>query len=94
MFLTHTDSRNKSQQILSPDIVRVLTELFLSVEDLSKEWGVSQELMVETLTKEGLSRWLEKGISNVAFVSVALGIDNTASRMFIEEKVWLLLLPG
>lgn len=64
------------------------------MEDLSKEWGVSQELMVETLTKEGLSRWLEKGISNVAFVSVALGIDNTASRMFIEEKVWLLLLPG
>ncbi len=82
-----SDSRNKSQQSLSPDIVRVLTELFLCVENLSKDWGISQELMVETLTKEGLNRWLEKGISNVAFVSLALGLDNLASKTFIEEKV-------
>ena len=65
----------------------MLTELFLSVENLSEEWGISQELMVETLTKEGLNKWLEKGISNVAFVSLALGIDNLAARTFTEEKV-------
>lgn len=43
--------------------------------------------MVETLTKEGLNRWLEKGISNVAFVSLALGLENAASNAFIQEKV-------
>ena len=86
-FPRSIDSRTKTQRGLSPDIVRVLTELFLCVENLSKEWGISQELMVETLTKEGLNRWLEKGISNVAFVSLALGIDNLAARTFKEEKV-------
>ncbi len=44
--------------------------------------------MLETLTKEGLNRWLEKGISNVAFVSLALGLDNTAASTFTEEKVF------
>ena len=43
--------------------------------------------MIETLTKEGLGTWLEKGISNVAFLSLGLGLDNTASRAFIEAKV-------
>ena len=43
--------------------------------------------MVETLTKEGLNSWLEKGISNVAYVSIALGLDNLASDTFIQEKV-------
>ena len=65
----------------------MLTELFLSVENLSKDWGVSQDLMIETLTREGLNTWLEKGIGNVAFTSIALGLDNTASRAFIEAKV-------
>ena len=36
------DERNKAQQSLSPDVVRVLTELFLCVENLSQEWGTSQ----------------------------------------------------
>lgn len=90
LSLPHADTRRgkaQGQPSLSPTIVRVLTELFLCVENLSKEWGISQELMVETLTKEGLSRWLEKGISNVALVSLALGVDNLASKAFIEEKV-------
>lgn len=52
-----------------------------------QEWGVSQIMMIETLTKEGLGTWLEKGISNVAFLSLGLGLDNTASRAFIEAKV-------
>ena len=43
--------------------------------------------MVETLSKEALHGWLEKGISNVAYVSLALGLDNTASNAFIEAKV-------
>ena len=51
--------------------------------------GVSQELMVETLSKEALHGWLEKGISNVAYISLALGLDNTASNAFIEAKVSL-----
>ena len=46
---------------------------------------------METLTKEGLNRWLEKGISNVAFVSLALGLENEASNAFIQEKVRLLV---
>lgn len=54
-----------------------------------QEWGVSQDMMIETLTKEGLGTWLEKGISNVAFLSLGLGLDNTASRVFIEAKVRL-----
>ena len=52
-----------------------------------QEWGVSQDLMIETLTKEGLHTWLEKGIGNVAFISIALGLDNLASSKFIEAKV-------
>lgn len=44
-------------------------------------------MMIETLTKEGLGTWLEKGISNVAFLSLGLGLDNTAARAFIEAKV-------
>lgn len=40
--------------------------------------------MIET---GGLHTWLEKGISNVAFVSIALGLDNSASNKFIEAKV-------
>ena len=43
--------------------------------------------MVEMLTREGLHTWLEKGISNVAFLSLGLGLDNLASRAFIEAKV-------
>ena len=50
---------------------------------------MSQELMVETLSKEALHGWLEKGISNVAYISLALGLDNTASNAFIEAKVSL-----
>lgn len=50
-------------------------------------WGVSQELMVETLSKEALRGWLEKGISNVAYISIALGLENIASNAFIEAKV-------
>ena len=42
---------------------------------------------METLSKEALHGWLEKGISNVAFISLALGLDNTASNAFIEAKV-------
>ena len=48
---------------------------------------MSQELMVETLSKEALHGWLEKGISNVAFISIALGLDNTASTAFFDAKV-------
>ena len=48
---------------------------------------MSQDLMVEMLTKEGLNTWLEKGISNVAYLSIGLGLDNQASRAFIEAKV-------
>lgn len=47
---------------------------------------MSQDLMVETLTREGLHTWLEKGISNVAFLSLGLGLDNLASRAFTEAK--------
>ena len=127
-----TETKNKSQQLLAPEIVRALTELFLAVENQAEvrvfayeyrciiyiyicsysdcivhsgvcvqhtpctqcvwlpwfqEWGVSQAMMIETLTKEGLGTWLEKGISNVAFLSLGLGLDNTASRAFIEAKV-------
>lgn len=110
------DAEVKTKQMLAPEIVRVLTELFLTVEDLSEvrlsiklisllwylcvlflgvwcvlqEWGISQDLMVETLTKEGLHTWLEKGISNVAYISIALGLDNLASNKFIEAKVRVL----
>lgn len=45
--------------------------------------------MVETLSKEALHGWLEKGISNVAYISIALGFDNTAANAFIEAKVSL-----
>ena len=56
----------------------------------SQEWGISQELMVETLTREGLHTWLERGISNVAYLSIALGLENVASKAFIEAKVGML----
>ena len=52
-----------------------------------QKWGVSQTMVVETLTKESLGTWLEKGIGNVAFLSLALGLENTASAAFIEAKV-------
>lgn len=44
-------------------------------------------MMIETITKEGLGTWLEKGISNIAYISLGLGLDNTASQSFIEAKV-------
>ncbi len=87
ILFSFSEFRFKSQQNLSPDILRMLTELFLCVENLSEEWGSSQDLMLGTLTKEGLNKWLEKGISNVAYVSLALGIENLASKTFIQEKV-------
>ena len=52
-----------------------------------QEWGVSQDMVIGTLTKESLGMWMEKGISNVAYLSLALGLDNTASQAFIEAKV-------
>ena len=52
-----------------------------------QEWGVSQTMVIETLTKEGLGTWLEKGISNVAYLSLGLGLVNAASRAFAEAKV-------
>ena len=55
---------------------------------LLQRWGVSQTMVVETLTKESLETWLEKGISNVAFLSLGLGLENTASIAFAEAKVW------
>ena len=54
-----------------------------------QEWGMSQDLMVEMITSEGLNTWLEKGISNVAYLSIGLGLDNLASQAFIEAKVSL-----
>lgn len=44
-------------------------------------------MVIETLTREGLGTWLEKGISNVAFLSLGLRLDNIASRAFTEAKV-------
>ena len=108
-----TEAKNKAQQLLAPEIVRALTELFLAVENKAEvhvhrwtycttyvamwlpwlqEWGVSQAMMIETLTREGLGTWLEKGISNVAFLSLGLGLDNTASHAFIEAKVIIIVV--
>ena len=44
-------------------------------------------MVIETLTKESLGTWLEKGISNVAFLSLGLGLDNAASTTFLEARV-------
>ena len=44
-------------------------------------------MVIETITKESLGTWLEKGISNVAFLSLGLGLDNTVSTAFTEAKV-------
>jgi len=81
-FLAYlAEGKTKSQQLLAPEIVRALTELFLVVENqaevcldrafamrsphclplLPQVWGVSQDMVIETLTKEGLHTWLEKG---------------------------------
>ena len=30
------------------------------VENTAQDWGVEQDLMVETITQESLSQWLEK----------------------------------
>ena len=62
------------------------TDCLLSV--ILQRWGVSQTMVVETLTKESLETWLEKGISNVAFLSLGMGLENTASTAFAEAKVW------
>ena len=43
--------------------------------------------MIRTQTKEELHTWLEKGISNVAYLSIGLGVDNLASKAFIDAKV-------
>ena len=72
--------------VLKPEILRALTELFLVVENTAQDWGVEQDLMVETITQESLSQWLEKGISNVAYLSLGLGLINKASEIFIEAK--------
>ena len=45
---------------LKPEIIRALTELFLIVENLAQEWGVEQDLMVETISEECLMNWFEK----------------------------------
>ena len=44
-------------------------------------------MVIETLTKEGLGTWMEKGISNVAYLSLALGLQNEASSAFTDAKV-------
>ncbi len=43
--------------------------------------------MIRTTTNEELHKWLEKGISNVAFLSLGLGFDNKAAAGFIQAKV-------
>ena len=43
--------------------------------------------MMGTLSSQELHRWLERGVSNVAYVSLALGLDNLVSRTFVEERV-------
>ena len=48
---------------------------------------MSQDLLVDMLTPEGLHTWLEKGISNVAYLSLGLGLENFASTAFTEAKV-------
>lgn len=48
---------------------------------------MSQNMVVETLTKETLGRMLEKGICNVAYVSLGLDLHNTISSAFSEAKV-------
>ena len=58
----------------------------------TQEWGVSQDMVIGTLTKESLEMWMEKGISNVAYLSLALGLDNTMSRAFIEAKVYTCII--
>ncbi len=35
-FLVYTDEKTKSQQVLSPEIIRVFTGLFLTVENLAE----------------------------------------------------------
>jgi len=52
-----------------------------------QEWGISQDLMIRTITKEQLHKWIGKGICNVAYLSIGLGIDNTASSAFSKAKV-------
>ena len=88
-FFPHlTESKTNMLLSITPEILRLMTELFLCVENLSQEWGLSEELMMGTLTSEDLYRWLQRGISNVAHVSIALGLDNFLAKTFIEEKVW------
>lgn len=87
IFLCFQTSKFGSQLSLAPDVLRLLTELFLCVENLSQEWGQSEELMMGTLSSQELHRWLEKGVSNVAYLSIALGLDNLAAKTFMEERV-------
>ena len=81
------EGKGKTGHILAPEIIRAMTELFFVVENLAEDWGITQDLLIDTLTKEGLSTWLEKGISNVALISVALGLDNVASKAFVDAKI-------
>ena len=45
---------------LKPEILRALTELFLVVENTAIDWRMEQDLLVETITEDSLSKLLEK----------------------------------
>lgn len=45
---------------LKPEILRALTELFLVVENTALDWRMEQDLLVETITEDSLSKLLEK----------------------------------
>eukprot|EP00731_Ephydatia_muelleri_P019637 Em0012g462a len=80
------ERKERTGYIRAPEIVRAMTELFFVVENLAEDWGITRDVLLDMLTKEELSTWLEKGISNVALISLALGLDNVASNAFVDAK--------
>eukprot|EP00731_Ephydatia_muelleri_P019712 Em0012g537a len=80
------ERKERTGYIRVPEIVRAMTELFFVVENLAEDWGITRDVLLDMLTKEELSTWLEKGISNVALISLALGLDNVASNAFVDAK--------
>jgi hypothetical protein len=84
--LTKNEEKPVKNGSLKPEIVRGLTELFLIVENLAQEWGVEQDLMMETISEETILKWFGEGVCNIGYVSLSLGLTNTITETLIESK--------
>ncbi|PVD39043.1 hypothetical protein C0Q70_01670 [Pomacea canaliculata] len=70
---------------MQQSVVRALTELFLQVENLALEAGIVNTYLASMADINDIKTSLEQGLMNIAIVSMAACVQNTATEFF-EKK--------